>query len=240
MRWLLLLNLLLLIPFSAAVVIDEANILTPQLLQQIDDFNARSAVKLSVITTERSYDVKQQALENFNTYQLQLLVFYSKAQDQAVIVQPVTEGIPQEQLQEALSAYPPPHGQKLQDMIVAVFSLAGSWQPFTHGPLPICLLLKDGKCDKNCQGTDLDCLCGNNICEQFETVDICPADCHPGKDFWCGIRSDGYCDEDCAVWDRDCPVQPETRRSPTTLVLVLLGMMGIALIGVFLVKGKRR
>lgn len=47
----------------------------------------------------------------------------------------------------------------------------------------ICDLVRDGRCDPDCTSKgDLDCACGNNICEKFENKIICPADCK--KSLW--------------------------------------------------------
>jgi len=42
----------------------------------------------------------------------------------------------------------------------------------------ICDLVRDGKCDPDCyEEADIDCKCGNSVCENFENEKLCPKDC---------------------------------------------------------------
>lgn len=47
----------------------------------------------------------------------------------------------------------------------------------------------DGICDQDCKNQgreekDVDCTCGNNICDQRETQEVCPQDCKIELSFW--------------------------------------------------------
>src|SRR3989344_549227 len=227
--------MLVLVGAAHALIIDDAGMVAPELQQQIDNFNANSAVQLSVITANASYDVAQQAAENFNTYKLKLLLFYSKADDRAVIVQPTTAGIPQASVAALLDQYHGEHGKNFAIIVAGIMQRMGQWQENMHCPTPICSLLKDGKCDRNCKGTDLDCLCGNRVCESFESSDTCPQDCK-SQSIWCGIQPDGKCDQTCAIPDIDCPVKPgmvsEQQRTAFTLWAVLGGSL-LVLLAIF-------
>jgi hypothetical protein len=42
----------------------------------------------------------------------------------------------------------------------------------------VCDAIRDGICDPDCNiSSDLDCSCGNGICESFENTNTCPKDC---------------------------------------------------------------
>lgn len=40
-----------------------------------------------------------------------------------------------------------------------------------------CMVLKDGKCDPDCPGMDLDCYCGDGNCQSYENTYNCKEDC---------------------------------------------------------------
>lgn len=237
------LALLLVIAGVHALVIDEAGMLTEKFRNDLDLFNAQSRIPLSFITTNASYNIKEQAAENFNTYQLQLLLFYSKAEDIAVVVQPPDEGIPAETIQAILGRYKGAQGSHLTDIAGALMTHVGEWQNLQEGPKPVCALLKDGVCDKTCAGTDLDCLCGDKICQGFETAQTCPRDCKE-RNLWCGIQRDGYCDANCPSTDIDCPIKPgivaEHQRTPFLIAAVLGGGLLLLLAMIqFMLRRKR-
>src|SRR3989344_3611286 len=122
MRASLLFLSLLLLPVAHALIIDEAAVLDPAFEATVEEFNARSAIPLSIITTTATYGIAAQAAENFNTYQLKLLLFYSKTDDQAVVVQPPDEGIPEAEIAQLLQRYRSPKGN-LEGITPASFPL---------------------------------------------------------------------------------------------------------------------
>lgn len=241
MRALLLAELLVLCALPVhALVIDEADMLDAATVEEIEQFNTRSPIPLAVITTNASYAIAEQAAENFHTYNLQLLLFYSKAEDRAVVVQPPTEGLPEEELGRMLARYRGAHGENLPRMVTELMASMGQWQSLQRGPLPVCALLKDGKCERSCQG-DLDCLCGNRICEHFENAQTCAADCKQ-QSIWCGIQRDQRCDPQCVIRDMDCPMEvglvPRQQRAAFTIAVVLGGLLLIAVGALRLLRRK--
>ncbi len=71
-------------------------------------------------------------------------------------------------------------------------------------PSELCSLLKDGVCEAACPEKDLDCLCGNDVCEQYENPDTCSLDCKPTKNYFCMAIRDNVCDPSCLGADIDC------------------------------------
>jgi hypothetical protein len=69
-----------------------------------------------------------------------------------------------------------------------------------------CGLLKDGICESACPLPDLDCQCGDSVCQDHETTDTCPADCRPAKNYLCTVAADNRCDPECPGFDIDCEV----------------------------------
>ena len=68
----------------------------------------------------------------------------------------------------------------------------------------LCSPLKDGICSKTCTGVDLDCLCGDGICQYHETRETCPKDCGEQLRISCSVISDGICVGNCITKDIDC------------------------------------
>lgn len=66
-----------------------------------------------------------------------------------------------------------------------------------------CQAVKDGYCDPKCEGTDLDCLCGDATCQYHETIATCADDCRQEQGRLCAVFRDGICDENCRQ-DLDC------------------------------------
>jgi len=73
-------------------------------------------------------------------------------------------------------------------------------------PSPLCALLKDGVCERDCKGADLDCMCGDGLCQSYENRDTCPLDCKPGKNYLCAVARDNFCDPTCPGFDIDCKI----------------------------------
>ncbi|HLC66638.1 MAG TPA: hypothetical protein VJK52_03280 [Candidatus Nanoarchaeia archaeon] len=233
---LLCLSLLLCTIQVAAVIIDEANILDEKIENEIEKFNQRSAIPLSVITTAQTYDLKEQAADNFETLGLTLLLFYSP-EEGAVVVQPIDAGIPEPTILRLLSNYQ----HNLPALIREVMASMGEWQRETTGPKPVCALLRDGTCDSDCAGTDLDCLCGNTQCEVFETPETCATDCDAAPELWCAFRSDGVCSA-CTLRDIDCPVEPGMiagQQRPAFYIGITLAALMLIMIVVLRIWRKR-
>lgn len=68
----------------------------------------------------------------------------------------------------------------------------------------LCSPLKDGVCDPTCIGVDLDCLCGDSICQYHETRETCSRDCGEQLRIACSVISDGACAGNCITKDIDC------------------------------------
>jgi len=67
----------------------------------------------------------------------------------------------------------------------------------------VCSIIKDGYCNESCYD-DLDCDCGNGICEYHENYITCQKDCKKTSEYGCAILSDNYCDKNCPLTDIDC------------------------------------
>jgi len=78
--------------------------------------------------------------------------------------------------------------------------------PISKEPSALCAILKDGVCEPECQGLDLDCDCGNGVCEQYENMDVCPQDCKPPTNYLCTVARDNACNPECPGFDIDCEV----------------------------------
>lgn len=238
---LLYLSLLLCTIPAAALVIDEAEMLSAELEEEIAAFNEKSAIPLSVITTTQSYNVQEQAAENFQAYALKLLLFYSKAEDAAVVVQPVDAGIPEASVVQLLKRYRGAYGENLPALITELMARVGEWQSMRKGQRAVCALLRDGKCEQDCQGTDLDCQCGDSICQAFESPEICAVDCRAQPTLWCAFQRDGKCGA-CAIRDIDCPVElgvVAARQRPAFIIGVTLACIMLLMIAILRLWRRR-
>ncbi len=70
-----------------------------------------------------------------------------------------------------------------------------------------CSTIKDGYCDTECIGMDLDCQCGDRTCQYHENHLTCPVDCAETPGYTCTVIKDGICDPRCPIIDADCAVE---------------------------------
>lgn len=234
--------LLLMLPFAQALVIDDAKVISPSLLQDIEQFNAKSPVQLSVITAPSTYDIQQQAMDNFKTHELTLLLFYVKNPSAAVVLQPEQEGIPPALVTELLDKYKANLPAALPDLSKELMQATHAWQK-SYAKKPVCVVIKDGYCDGSCPETDLDCYCGDGQCQAFESSVTCSQDCGTEKTAaLCGFVKDDACEQSCPFPDPDCPVSvaqhPEKQSIPPQYLLILLGVL--AVLGALFFRAKVR
>ncbi|MBI1970098.1 hypothetical protein HYS48_05365 [Candidatus Woesearchaeota archaeon] len=201
---------ILFLPASAAIILDDADMLSAAMEEKIEQFNGVSEITFSIITIPSTYNLTQQASENYDFYDLEFLLFYAKNKDAAMLVMPVHEGIPEILAAGLLDKYQGKYQQNFDGFVEEILDALQYWEKEKKVGKPACALLKDGFCDLQCAEQDLDCLCGDGICQSYENSITCRKDCGEMQPtFLCGILTDGFCDPSCPFFDMDCKIQAE-------------------------------
>ena len=230
----LLLLLAMLLPATHALVIDDARVLPQESINAIEQFNAKSSIQFSLMTAASTYDIEQQALDNFHSYHLQFLVFYVKQPSSILVIQPVHEGIPSHIVSEILDKHRNNLPAALSLVSTELMQAMPLWER-AYTQKPSCALLKDGYCDASCEERDLDCYCGDDECQTFENSVTCAQDCGEYAPMaFCGLIRDTQCDRTCPLSDPDCPIDvaaPPAQQSTDTPFLYVVLLIGILIVG---------
>ena len=161
------------------------------------------------------FDTREQAQQALSVDKYDILLAYITQEDRLAIMQ--TQAIlGEDEITALIDRYEPglkaaPDREKLlsdaaSDLTASMKLTLGEEVTVTEAQrqASLCAILKDGVCDKACPGIDLDCLCGDGICESYENQDICPVDCTPTKNRICMLVRDNVCDTTCPGFDVDC------------------------------------
>ncbi len=176
-----------------------------------------------------------------------VLMVYSDHDKKIRVAQPEQKILLDDEIKKAVLAFEELRQEKEETigaLYVAVETLA---QSLAQAPRGLCEEIKDGVCDSTCRGVDLDCLCGNGVCEYFEH-ETCAADCQR-TEWLCAVVTNGVCSEACLVRDIDCrfaaardrmrEAQKQSGISPSALIPVL-ALLVMALCGLLVYVLHRR
>lgn len=239
----LLLMVMMGITTATAVVEDHDHVLTPE---ETEMLTAVTPDELCVSITQRG--TLQTVMEVFKKQQedrkkgCAVLVAYARDTNKIRVVQSAEPGeqrLLDDDVKKALLVFDEVKQEQhapVNALAAAVENLAASLTQTPRNAL--CGTLKDGVCEKNCVGPDLDCLCGNGVCEYFEQ-ETCATDCRQ-KEWLCAVITDGSCDKSgtCLVTDLDCRLAALRDRMekarvsigiPTGTLIALLAVLVMAL-----------
>ncbi len=190
---------LLVIPAVLADVNNDEQVFTKGTATKLESMIGNMPVCVHLATRGT---VKTARVEFQKKPKCQVMLYYTKYNKKILLVQSEKKVLLDEEMQSIIIGFEEQKTKSLPRALThAVEKLA---KAFVNVPSSdsTCALIKDGVCDKQCQGVDLDCLCGNDVCESLE-VGTCPADC--GKKEWlCSVVSNSVCEENCVVKDIDC------------------------------------
>lgn len=199
---------MLLLVFNSvnALVIDNFGIVNQNLTEKIENFGKETGMNFVLIVTEDKEDSISFADQLFSAHEAELLVLYTIKQNEITVAEPLNEGIASEKVIRILElAEGEDINEILDDVVSSLIEATEEWE--TVSGVEYCNIIKDGYCDPNCEG-DLDCLCGDGVCQQFETYVTCPQDCKGEEpSFFCDFRSDGVCQKTCLLLDPDCKIE---------------------------------
>lgn len=189
-----------------ALVIDNFNFASQNLTDKIENFSKETGMNFVLIVTDYTNDSIKFADQLFLAYDADLLVLCVIGQNEIAVAEPLNEGINPEKITRLLELSEGENiNQSLENAVSSLIKAAGDWQTATG--IEYCSIIKDGYCDPQCEG-DLDCLCGDGICQQFENYITCPKDCkEEDPSLFCDFRKDGVCQKTCLLLDPDCRVE---------------------------------
>jgi len=232
---------------AKAEVVDNMGILENATIEKIKRFETLTSKTLDFHTVLRSTDALENALEIYDNSTSDFLIFYSVQDREFVVVQPTDNIILEEDLKklvdETIEAKILAEDYPELNIVFSAFidNLIVLIKPESEAKI-FCEILKDGVCDKQCPGYDLDCDCGDKICQEHEAYETCPSDCKQEKNYLCAVIRDNECDETCPG-DIDCANQKllqksiqyyEKSENAYSYIVTVFGIITFVLIGITL------
>lgn len=205
-------------PFAYAQLYGGSNLASsPDLAESVQRFEEETGAALAVSMLNETDDITREAELYYNVSSADIMIVYDIKNNKIAIAKPLSkEVISDDKINSILDSR---QDEKMLiadendalDYVMNIINDLGS-ELSTKGVYGICSITKDGICDKNCLG-DLDCECGNGICDYHENFMTCPKDCKKSADYGCAIMSDGYCDKNCPLADIDCTFSSFSERT---------------------------
>ena len=246
-------------PSAYAQLYGDSNIASsPDLAESIQRFEEETGAALAVSMLNETDDMLREAELYYNMSGADIIIVYDIKNNKMAVAKPLSKDvISDDKINNILDSR---QNEKILiadendalDYIMNIINDLGA-ELSAKGVYGICSITKDGVCDKNCLG-DLDCDCGNNICEYHENFIICQKDCKKSADYGCAIMSDSYCDKSCPLADIDCTFRSfsektfelaKRKRTTATVLQVVVGSALFMLIVILIYilekkKGLRR
>ncbi len=206
-----ILLLLLLMPSVSALVVDDAMMVNDNLKSIVDS----AGINILLYTTNDT-EIEARLTALYRENNPKLTVGFSAKTKETIIAKPSTEGFSDSTITQVLQKYESEKrsistrqgmNDYLQHVILELDGQSASWKlPAADGKEVFCAAIKDGFCDELCPSIDIDCLCGDGICQSFEAEITCPQDCTFEKSPSCIMIKDNICNPDCALFDIDCKI----------------------------------
>lgn len=204
--------LFFLLPTSQGALIDPDKVIDDTVRQRLNNLEATSRMVIvlaAVSETSRPFEDSEALLRSKDA---DLVILYQYKQNKLSLTRPTIQAKAMATVTKGLAQV---LGSRDQEKIAAVTReqknkyLTGLLDGLHEVLLPqrdtrqYCATVKDGYCEQECPGIDLDCLCGDATCQYHEAAAACPADCEGAREQLCTILRDGICDEKCRG-DIDC------------------------------------
>ena len=212
-RALLLIILLLgsIVLFSSvghAILIDQDQFTSLALQEKISLLELQSRKNIVVAITKTSTQPFDDGVSLLQEHQADLVVLYRYQENKIAIIQPRDAWLLDAEIKEIIDKHAAEKEQAvtkeekneyLSDIIDEITNLLIA----AKDTRSYCTTVKDGYCDPKCEGIDMDCLCGDAICQYHEVKATCSVDCGAAREAFCSVLRDGICDENCRR-DIDC------------------------------------
>jgi hypothetical protein len=204
--------------------------ITPVVWGELQELQESSGKKLYLVVLVESSNPSQDASIFFRQKQSDLLALYSIKEKKTVIVQEDAGVLPDKVIERVLEAREEEKESisNDEDAHRYLLRLLNDLTQSVERQEGYCSILKDGFCDRNCPG-DLDCKCGNTVCEGHESAETCPQDCHSNQ-LTCRVVRNNVCDPECE-FDVDCSVNTAIEKArqfkqeqPRRYALIALGL----------------
>lgn len=249
MRMLLILLAMLMMPSAYAQVYGDMNIITDHgLIDSVENFQDSTNAVLALSVLNRTDDITAEAEHYYNMSDADIIIVYDMGGNKIAVAKPKgrdvlsdekISAILDERQDEKLLIVDNKDVTAYLAHIVSDIALELSSAIETYS---VCSVIKDGYCNESCY-QDLDCDCGNNLCDYHENYLTCPNDCEKSMDYGCVMIADNYCDKNCPIEDVDCRIGSFTenvfdvaKRKRTMMIAlqVVIGATLIMLIVVFI------
>ncbi|MFC1731642.1 hypothetical protein ACFL6I_15100 [candidate division KSB1 bacterium] len=252
----IILILLLVLPAAYAQVYDTANLITDQeLINEVSDFENVAKIRVALAALEQTEDIAGEAEYYYEQSSADIIIIYDFGNDKIAVAKPFeSEVISDEKINEILDKR---QNEKLlitdnEDSTKYLLNIITDLREELSEKEPeygTCSVIKDGVCDENCYG-DLDCECGNEVCDYHENTNTCPKDCEKPSDLKCAIISDRICETNCPLTDIDCSLGSfsdsafsAAKRKRTTIkalnIIIGTAMLMLVAILIFILEKNR-
>lgn len=200
-----------------ALIDDRAGILnTTEVQERAEEFQEITGINLTMAALAETDDIMAEADRYAESTGSDLIIIFDEKNNKVMVAQPIgREPLIEESDIEAVLERRAEQKTLIRGKDDARTYLLDILDDFMSviiageagkASLGACVIIKDGICNLTCYG-DLDCECGNNVCDFHENFRTCSKDCKRSDDYSCIMRSDGICDQNCIVRDVDCMFQ---------------------------------
>lgn len=194
--------------FVHAILIDSGGIVHDELKEKIELLELQSRKTIVVGVIPASGQPFNDGVSLLQEYHADIVILYRYQENKLAIIQPIDGWIPDATIKAAIDGYENEKQRAATNEEKNAFlaNIMGAISPLliaakdTRG---YCSTVKDGYCDPKCESVDMDCLCGDAICQYHEVKATCSIDCGEVREQFCSVLRDGICDENCKR-DIDC------------------------------------
>ncbi|MBI1970797.1 hypothetical protein HYS47_03550 [Candidatus Woesearchaeota archaeon] len=232
---LLLTSIALFSSVGHALLIDQDQFTNTALQEKISLLELQSRKTIVVAITKTSTQPFDDGVSLLQEHQADLVVLYRYQENKIAVIQPIDAWLSDAEIKEIIDKHAAEKEQAItpeekNSYIIAILDEITPLLIAAKDTRSYCAAVKDGYCDPKCEGIDMDCLCGDAICQYHEVKATCSADCGGARETFCSILRDGICDENCKR-DIDCgfgklmavteQVQQKTKLQYSTILGIL-------------------
>lgn len=206
---LFLLIFLVMLPITYSQIYGNTELINPLLIEEVEGFE-QLGINLALAALNETENIAVDAEYYYNISNADIMIVYDFGSNKIAVAKPLDKLniLSDKEINNILD------NRKYEKMLIADYDDMNSYlynivndikESLISGDVfyGACSVIKDGVCNESCY-RDLDCDCGNNICEYHENYKTCPKDCKASSDYSCAILSDNFCDKNCALTDIDC------------------------------------
>lgn len=242
--------------FACAQVYGNKELITdPLLIETVENFEQANNAKLALAALSSTDDIPREAELYYNLSNADITIVYDFGSNRIAVAKPKGRDVLSDQKINQILDGRQDEKTLIVDHRDAEIYLLHVIDDMAAGlgsggiSYGICSIIKDGYCNESCYG-DLDCECGDGICEYHENYLTCQKDCKKGGDYSCAIMSDSSCDKNCPLTDIDCSfgsfsektfaIAKSKRRAATALQFVTGGALLMLIVTLIYILEKNK